>query len=25
VMLDLTVKVRPHWRRDSAELGKLGA
>ncbi|HEU0193016.1 MAG TPA: GTPase Era [Gaiellales bacterium] len=25
VMLELTVKVRPHWRRDSAELGKLGA
>jgi GTPase len=25
VMLDLTVKVRPHWRRDSTDLGKLGA
>ena len=24
VMLDLTVRVRPHWRRDSSELDRLG-
>ena len=24
VMLDLTVRVRPHWRRDSNELDRLG-
>jgi GTP-binding protein Era len=24
VMLDLTVRVRPHWRRDSTELDRLG-
>ncbi len=24
VMLELTVKVRPHWRRDAAELDRLG-
>ncbi len=24
VMLDLTVRVRPHWRRDSSQLDRLG-
>ncbi len=24
VMLDLMVRVRPHWRRDSSELDRLG-
>ena len=24
VMLELTVRVRPHWRRDAAELDRLG-
>ena len=24
VMLDLTVRVRKHWRRDSSELDRLG-